>query len=139
MGHGLTSAIFTTELKHTMRAYIREHEQPARILYHLNQFLYQSGRLFHEGLNSEGSDSPVCIALAVVARETGVGTLAIAGMEPPILVRADGRTEQSAAGVFSVEPRDPSALEKAAIRTGPTGCPSRSATPSAHDMRVRVA
>lgn len=97
MGHGLTSAIFTTELKHTMRAYIREHEQPNRILYHMNQFLFQSNRLFKEGINTEGSDVPVCLAIAVIARETGDGTLAIAGMEPPILVRASGETEQSAA------------------------------------------
>lgn len=95
MGHGLTSAIFTTELKHTMRAYIREHEQPGQILYHMNQFLYQSNRLFEEGINTEGSDAPVCVALAVIARETGQGALAIAGMEPPILVRANGDTEQS--------------------------------------------
>jgi PAS domain S-box-containing protein len=97
IGHGLTSAIFTTELKHTLRAYIREHEQPARILYQMNQFLYQSNRLFGEGINTEGSDAPVCVALAVIARETGAGTLALAGMEPPILVRAHGQTEQSAA------------------------------------------
>jgi PAS domain S-box-containing protein len=97
MGHGLSSAIFTTELKHTMRAYIREHEQPGRILFHMNQFLYQSNRLFMEGVNTEGSDSPVCIALAVIERDTGAGSLAIAGMEPPMLVRARGDTEQSAA------------------------------------------
>jgi sigma-B regulation protein RsbU (phosphoserine phosphatase) len=97
IGHGLASAVFTTELKHTMRAYIREHEQPARILYQMNQFLYQSNRLFEEGINTEGSDAPVCVALAVIARETGAGTLALAGMEPPILVRANGQTEQSAA------------------------------------------
>ncbi len=97
MGHGLTSAIFTTELKHTMRAYIREHEQPARILFHMNQFLYQSNRLFDEGINTEGSDAPVCIALAVIERETGTGSLAIAGMKPPILIRASGETEQTAA------------------------------------------
>jgi len=97
IGHGLNSAIFTTELKHTMRAYIREHEQPGRILYQMNQFLYQSNRLFDEGVNTEGTNAPVCIALAVIARETGKGTMAIAGMEPPILVRADGATEQSAA------------------------------------------
>ena len=96
MGHGLTSAIFTTELKHTMRAYIREHEQPSLIMYHMNKFLYQSNRLYTEGINTEGSDAPVCIALAVIERETGKGTLAIAGMEPPILVRAGGGdTEQS--------------------------------------------
>ncbi len=97
MGHGLTSAIFTTELKHTMRAYIREHEQPARILYQMNQFLYQSNRLFGEGINTEGNDAPVCLALAVIARDTGAGTLAIAGMQPPILVRVNGEIEQSAA------------------------------------------
>ena len=95
MGHGLTSAIFTTELKHTMRAYIREHEYPGRILYQMNQFLYQSNRLFQEGINTEGSDAPVCITLAVIERETGAGKLAIAGMEPPILVRANGETEQT--------------------------------------------
>jgi serine phosphatase RsbU (regulator of sigma subunit) len=37
------------------------------------------------------------VALAVIDRETGAGTLAIAGMEQPILVRANGQTEQSAA------------------------------------------
>ena len=97
MGHGLTSAIFTTELKHTMRAYIREHVQPACILFHMNQFLCESNRLFHEGVNTEGSDAPVCIALAVVERETGAGTLAIAGMEPPLLVRANGGVNSSTA------------------------------------------
>jgi PAS domain S-box-containing protein len=97
MGHGLDSAVFTTELKHTMRAYIREHEQPARILYQMNQFLFQSNRLFNEGINTEGGNAPVCIAIAIVERETGAGTLAIAGMEPPLLVRAGGETEQSVA------------------------------------------
>ena len=94
MGHGLTSAIFTTELKHTMRAYIREHEQPARILDHMNRFLFQSNRLFSEGINPEGSDAPVCIALAVIERETGAGTLSLAAMEWPILVRTNGDIEQ---------------------------------------------
>lgn len=97
MGHGMTSAIFTTELKHTLRAYIREHEQPTQVLYHMNRFLYQSNRLFTEGINTEGSDAPVCVALANIERETGEGSLAIGGMEPPIIVRADGRTEQTAA------------------------------------------
>lgn len=96
LGHGLTSAVFTTELKHTMRAYIREHEQPARILYHMNRFIYQSNRLFREGINTEGSDAPVCIAVAIIDRETGKGVVAVAGMEPPVLVRASNETEQCA-------------------------------------------
>jgi sigma-B regulation protein RsbU (phosphoserine phosphatase) len=90
MGHGLGSAIFTAELKYTMRAYIREHIQPARVLHHMNEYLCQSNRLFLEGINTEGSDSPVCMALAVIVRATGEGTLAIAGMEPPLLMRAGG-------------------------------------------------
>jgi serine phosphatase RsbU (regulator of sigma subunit) len=91
-----------------MRAYIREHEEPARILFRMNQYLYQSNRLFQEGINTEGSDSPVCIAIAVIARETGYGTLAIAGMEPPILVRANNKTEQAAViGLpLGIEPKE---------------------------------
>ncbi len=96
MGHGLTSAIFTTELKHTLRAYVREHEQPARILFHMNQFLYQSGRLFREGINTEGSDAPVCLTLAILERATGKGTFATAGMEPPLIARANGEVTQLA-------------------------------------------
>ena len=95
MGHGLSSAIFTNELKYTMRAYIREHIEPAAVLYHMNEYLCQSNRLFLEGVNTEGSDSPVCIALAIIVRKTGKGTLATAAMEPSILVRANGETEQS--------------------------------------------
>ncbi len=97
MGHGMTSAIFTTELKHTLRAYIREHEQPTQVMYHMNRFLYQSNRLFTEGVNTEGSDAPVCVTLANIERETGAGSVSIGGMEPPIIVRADGRTEQMTA------------------------------------------
>jgi PAS domain S-box-containing protein len=97
MGHGLSSAIFTTELQHTLRAYIREHEEPGRILNQMNQFICQSNRLFREGINTEGSDAPVCIALAIIERESGAGRLAVAGMEQPLVVRANGETEQSAA------------------------------------------
>ncbi len=97
MGHGLTSAIFTTELKYAMRAYIREHVQPDLVLHHMNEYLCQSNRLFLEGINTQGSDTPVCLALAVIVRETGKGTLAVAGMEPPLLVRANGETEQTMA------------------------------------------
>jgi sigma-B regulation protein RsbU (phosphoserine phosphatase) len=98
MGHGLQSAIFTAELRYTMRAYVREHVEPARILHHMNQYLCQSNRLFQEGINAEGSDAPVCIAIAIIVRATGAGMLATAGMEPPLLVRAGGETELSAAG-----------------------------------------
>jgi PAS domain S-box-containing protein len=93
MGHGLTSAIFTAEMKFTMRAYIREHIEPAIILYHMNEYLCQSNRLFREGNNTEGSDAPVCLSIAVVIRETGEGFLSVSGMDSPLILRANGETE----------------------------------------------
>ncbi|BDI34108.1 hypothetical protein CCAX7_61590 [Capsulimonas corticalis] len=90
MGHGLHSAVFTTELKHTLRAYVREHEHPSRILHQMNEYISQSNRLFLEGVNTEGDDTPVCLSLAVINRQTGAGFLAVAAMECPLLVRASG-------------------------------------------------
>ncbi len=94
MGHGLTSAIFTAELKYTLRGFIREHEHPPLILYQLNQYLCQTHRLFREGLNDEGDEAPVCLTLVVLNTATGEGVVCSAGMEPPLLLRADGQMEE---------------------------------------------
>ncbi|MEO7716473.1 MAG: SpoIIE family protein phosphatase [Capsulimonas sp.] len=93
MGHGLSSAVFSSEIKYILRGYTREHEQPSRILHEINHYLSQSNRLFLNGINTEGGDMPVCLSLAIIERETGIGTLAVAAMEWPLLVRADGATE----------------------------------------------
>ncbi|MBC7809107.1 MAG: serine/threonine-protein phosphatase [Akkermansiaceae bacterium] len=108
IGHDLDSAVFSAELKYTMRGYIREHQEPGHILFHMNRFLYQSNRLFREGINTEGSDSPFCIVLAVVARETGETNVAMAGMAPPIVVRANGKAEEvGATGLpLGIEPHE---------------------------------
>jgi len=98
MGHGLNSAVYTTELKHTMRAYIREHEHPSRILRQMNQFVLQSNRLFLQGINTEGADMPICLALAIINRQTGKGTVAVAAMERPLIIRANGDPEVLLAG-----------------------------------------
>ncbi len=93
MGHGLTAAVFTAEIRFILRAFLREHEQPAIVLDHLNNYLCESHRLFREGLNDEGDDAPVCLTLAVLNASSGEGSIALAGMEPPLLVRADGQIE----------------------------------------------
>lgn len=98
MGHGLPAAMFTAELKYTLRGFVREHEHPARVLAQMNAYLCESHRLYQEGLNQEGDDAPVCLTLAIVHTETGQGTVAAAGMEPPLLVRADGTMEEMTAG-----------------------------------------
>jgi serine phosphatase RsbU (regulator of sigma subunit) len=93
MGHGLTAAVFTAEIRFTLRAFLREHEQPARVLTQLNAYICESHRLFREGLNHEGDDAPICLMLAVINTATGEGKVCSAGMEPPLLVRAAGSIE----------------------------------------------
>lgn len=93
MGHGLTAAAFTAEIRFILRAFLREHERPAVVLKHLNAYLCESHRLFREGLNDEGDESPICLALAVIHTATGDGTVASAGMEPPLLARTAGQIE----------------------------------------------
>ena len=93
MGHGLTAAVFTAEIRFILRAFLREHEHPALVLDQLNGYLCESHRLFREGLNDEGDEAPVCLALAVIHTASGEGAVASAGMEPPLLIRADGQME----------------------------------------------
>lgn len=93
MGHGLPAAVFTAELKYVLRGFVREHEHPARILTQMNAYLCESHRLYGEGLNQEGDDAPVCLTLVIVSSATGQAAVASAGMEPPLLVRADGQME----------------------------------------------
>ncbi|MGI4789459.1 MAG: SpoIIE family protein phosphatase [Janthinobacterium lividum] len=94
MGHGLTAAVFTAEIRFILRAFLREHEQPALVLNHLNAYVCESHRLFLEGLNAEGDDAPICLALAVIHAATGKGVVAVAGMERPLLLRATGQVEE---------------------------------------------
>jgi len=93
MGHGLIAAVFTAEIRFILRAFLREHERPAVVLNRLNDYVCESHRLFREGLNAEGDEAPICLTLAVLNAATGEGRAVCAGMEPPLLVRADGRIE----------------------------------------------
>lgn len=55
MGHGLDAAVFTTEIRFILRAFLREHEQPSLVLKQLNSYVCENHRLFREGLNPEGT------------------------------------------------------------------------------------
>lgn len=94
MGHGLPAAMFTAELKYTLRGFVREHIRPGRILEQMNAYLCETHRLHQEGLNDEGDEAPVCLTLAIVNTATGEGVVAAGGMEPPLLVRRDGEMEE---------------------------------------------
>lgn len=93
MGHGLTAAVFTAEVRFILRAFLREHEEPSLVLNQLNSYVCESYRLFWEGLNDEGDDAPIFLLLAVINAATGAGSVACAGMEPPLLSRADGSVD----------------------------------------------
>jgi len=98
MGHGLTAAVFTAEVRFILRAFLREHEQPSVVLNQVNAYICESHRLFREGLNDEGDEAPICLTLAVVSALTGKGRVACAGMEPPLLVQASGSIEEVEVG-----------------------------------------
>lgn len=106
MGHGLDAAVFTTEIRFILRAFLREHEQPSLVLKQLNSYVCENHRLFREGLNPEGDDAPICLVLAVIDTKSGEGSVACAGMEPPVLARAGGGLEVMAVagGLLGIDP-----------------------------------
>lgn len=87
-GKGLAAATRTAEIKFTLRAYLREHPDPARALERLNTFLCDS-----QELDARPFSGFVCITLVVVAPSTGDIAFVSAGMEEPLIVRAGGIAE----------------------------------------------
>ncbi len=106
MGHGLTAAVFTAEIRFILRAFLREHGKPSVVLNQLNNYLCESHRLFREGLNPEGGDSPISLTLAVIHAESGNGSMASAGMEPPMLAHSGGEINVMTVmgGLLGLEP-----------------------------------
>jgi hypothetical protein len=98
MGHGLTAARFTGELKYALRGFTREHVAPGRILAQMNRYLCEVYRLHRQGLDYEGTESPLCLLIVVINPNTGEGSAAAAGMEHPLIVRSNGQVEEVEAG-----------------------------------------
>jgi serine phosphatase RsbU (regulator of sigma subunit) len=86
-GKGLVAAARTVEAKTALRAYLSEDPDPAVALTRLNRYL--TGRLGDES----GAAMFVALVVAVLDRQTGAGQVALAGEEPPLILRADGATE----------------------------------------------
>ena len=91
-GKGLIAASRTAEIKYTLRAYLREHSGAASALTRLNSFLCEA-----QALEADPQDYFVVLTLAVVDTATGAVQVAVAGAEPPLLLRADGSAEEVAA------------------------------------------
>jgi PAS domain S-box-containing protein len=94
-GKGLASAVFTSEVKFALRAFLRENISPAAALKRLNHFLLSTQRF-----GPQEQSALVAVALAVVDTVTGEIRAAGGGNEPPLLIRADGDAEEIPAGGF---------------------------------------
>lgn len=91
VGKGLNAAAYTAQIKFTLRAFIREDPQPAVALERLNTFLCESARLDASGADTE--ERFVVLCLGVIDPASGEMRFAGAGIEPPLIVRANGETE----------------------------------------------
>ena len=89
MGKGLAAAVHTAKVKYALRAFLREYPSPAAALERLNAFLFDAQRW-----DNQGVDTLVCLGLAVVRPATGDVTVSLAGLEPPLLLRAGGGADE---------------------------------------------
>jgi sigma-B regulation protein RsbU (phosphoserine phosphatase) len=92
-GKGLEAAAHTAELKYTLRAFLREESDPDRAVARLNAFLRDAEQW------PIPSSSFVALSVAVLSPETGELVLAVAGMEPPLIIRGDQAESISADGL----------------------------------------
>lgn len=82
MGKGLTAAAYTAELKFALRAYLRESGRPSEALSRLNDYVVTA-----QTLRPDETTALVCVNLALIDTRTGEMEIAVAGMEPPLLLR----------------------------------------------------
>jgi PAS domain S-box-containing protein len=93
-GKGLEAAARTAEAKFTLRAYLRETQQPEEAMERLNTFLCDSQRL--EKLPDL---SFICLALVVIDPAAETAAVCVAGSEPPMLFRGGAVEEVRITGL----------------------------------------
>lgn len=85
-GKGLAAAMRTAEVKYALRAFVRENPSPGTAFARLNDFLCEERRLNPES----GGVTFTVGTLIIVDTSAGEARLALAGSEPPLVVRAAG-------------------------------------------------
>jgi len=81
-GKGLEAARRTAQIKYALRAFLREDTDPGCALTRLNRFVWQT-----QSDDPEASLSFTVAAVAVLTPESGEMSVAVAGAEPPCIVR----------------------------------------------------
>jgi serine phosphatase RsbU (regulator of sigma subunit) len=87
-GKGLAAAARSAEVKYALRVYLRESPSPSEAVTRLNNFLCDV-----QGMDGRIGDAFVALAAAVIDPTTGEAQIVQAGLEPPLVQRADGTTE----------------------------------------------
>lgn len=87
-GKGLAAAAHTAEIRYALRAFLRETPDPSRALSRLSTFIYDNHRL-----STEENNAFATLAVLLIHPGTGETVAAVAGAEPPLLLRAGGAAE----------------------------------------------
>ena len=87
-GKGLAAAARSAEAKYALRVYLRESPSPSAAITRLNHFLCDVQRM-----DGRTDDAFIALAAAVIDPSTGRTRITQAGIEPPLVRRADGRVE----------------------------------------------
>ena len=101
-GRGLEPAIYGDHLKYAVRAYLRESPYPTQALTRLNRFVCDTQRL-----DGRGEETFTVLTLGVVDPASGEMVLALAGAEPPLLLRK----RSGATKTIPVTPKLPLGIE----------------------------
>ena len=112
-GKGLSAAARTAEAKYALRAFLRENPDPARAFHRLNALL--CGSLHFNSLDAAdlgGAGSFICLSAVVLSPDTGEAVYALAGSEPPLIVRANGTSSETLTGNGLPIGVDPEALHE---------------------------
>ena len=92
-GKGLNAAERTAELKYTLRAYLREHDQPALAVNRLNEFLCEGSTL-----DPDAQEYFVVFTLAILDPVRRTATIVTAGAEPVLIIRSGGVIDEAKVG-----------------------------------------
>lgn len=87
-GKGLAAAVCAAEIKTALRAFLRDDPCPATALGRLNAFVCD-----YRHLDCRPEGVYVTLALTVAQAGSGEFSFAVAGAEPPLLIRHDGTME----------------------------------------------
>lgn len=114
-GKGLAAAVYASELRAALRLALRESADPASALARVNRVVCDKHLL-----DGQRDALFVTLTVAVVDPVTGEMQVSVAGAEPPLLLRADGKLEVMTARtlMLGVEERHPYRAETLSLEPG---------------------